>query len=59
MVTINPYDYWQKNWDNASKFFESKGNVHTLSKLKNKWYNDFMQIFKDIESSLNSKEVKK
>lgn len=52
-MDINPYDYWEKNWEDARKFFETKGNIKTKCKLKAEWYNNFMQIFKDIEKAIN------
>ena len=45
---------WSKNWDNAYNFFNCKGNVHTKSRLKNKWNKDFMNdILFLIEQSGN------
>jgi hypothetical protein len=36
---------WCVNWNDAYAFFNSKGNVDTKSKLKDKWYKDFMRMF--------------
>jgi len=33
--------FWVSNWENAKRFFESKGNIKTRAKLKAKWYKDF------------------
>lgn len=46
---INTFDLWTENWTNAKAFFDSKGNIGTRSKLKAKWYKDFMNMFKVIE----------
>ena len=35
------WDFWERNWENARKFFESKGNMDTKSRLKDKWYNEY------------------
>ena len=40
------WEDWTKNWNNAKKFFDSKGNIKTKAKLKKKWHDDFMEIFK-------------
>lgn len=40
---------WLKNWENARKFFESKGNLETKSKLKIKWWNDFFNTCLDVK----------
>lgn len=50
-MIINIYDEWEKNWNNAYKFFNSKGNVRTRSKLKAKWFKDFKEVFYKIESN--------
>ena len=55
MKKINTFDLWAENWENAKRFFESKGNAETKSKLKDRWYKDFMDMFKMIESKLNPK----
>ena len=57
MTTINTWELWDKNFHNARNFFKSKGNNQTKGRLKKKWHDDFMQMFKDIEDALNkSKE---
>jgi len=49
MERINIWDLWQKEWENASKFFQSKGNTKTLSKLKGKWYGEFKEMLMLVE----------
>lgn len=44
---INIWDSWEKEWKNAYNFFNSKGNVHTKSKLKDKWFKEFVKILED------------
>lgn len=48
MNRINIWDYWEKNFYNAKRFFESKGNIKTRSKLKDKWYKEFVESLKEI-----------
>ena len=38
---INAWDMWSRNFYNAKRFFESKGNMETKSKLKDRWYRQF------------------
>ena len=40
-IVVDIWEQWTKNWENAKKFFESKGNMKTKSRLKAKWYRDF------------------
>ena len=49
---MNVWIEWERNWDNAYKFFNSEGNVKTKSKLKNKWHKEFIDTFKRIEENL-------
>jgi hypothetical protein len=44
------WDLWVQNWENASKFFNSKGNTNTRSKLKTKWHKGFMAMFENLEA---------
>lgn len=50
---ISFWDIWSNNFSNAKRFFESKGNITTRSKLKAKWYKDFEQALKDTIESTN------
>ena len=45
MVEKTAWDLWTQNWNNAYKFFNSKGNITTKAKLKAKWHNEFMGMF--------------
>jgi len=49
---INTWDLWEKEFNNAKKFFETKGNIKTKSKLKDKWYKEFIQSLKDVECAV-------
>ena len=51
MEKINTWETWVKNWENANKFFQSKGNTKTRSRLKDKWYKDFMADLKMFENA--------
>lgn len=46
------WEMWAKNWENAKRFFDSKGNTKTRSRLKDKWHKDFMS---DLERFLDIK----
>ena len=37
----NGDELWERTFFNAKRFFESKGNINTRSKLKDKWFNEF------------------
>jgi len=42
---MNTWDLWVQNWNNANKFFNSKGKVETRARLKKKWHDDFINMF--------------
>ena len=48
MNKINVQDLWEREWNNAYKFFNSKGNIKTKSKLKDKWYKDFEKTIRYV-----------
>ena len=52
LIKIYAWKYWKKNWDNAYKFFNSKGNIKTKARYKKIWHDDFFKIFEDIEKEL-------
>ena len=45
----NNWDIWATNFYNAKRFFESKGNIHTKSKHKDRWCKEF---HRDIQNLL-------
>ena len=45
-------DLWRKNFHNAKKFFESKGNLDTKDKLKKKWLDEFYEDLNDVRRAL-------
>ena len=57
---ISGWDIWDGNFHNARRFFKSKGNIKTKSKLKDKWFKKFkfdietaeIQIRKEVISKL-------
>ena len=61
MKQINIRDLWEREWNNAHQFFNSKGNNKTLSKLKDKWYKDFKAMLIELEITVteNLKEKSK
>ena len=46
---IDITELWDKEWKNAYAFFNSKGNTHTKSMLKTKWYKNFKRILMFVE----------
>jgi len=40
-IKTKDFDLWALEWKNAYNFFNTKGNIHTKSKLKDKWYKEF------------------
>ena len=42
------WEKWENNWNNAKKFYGSKGNIKTMSKLKDKWHDEFMEDITDL-----------
>ena len=46
---INTWDLWEREWENAYAFYNSKGNIKTKSRLKDKWYKDFKKILALVE----------
>ena len=37
---IDIWAIWSRNFYNAKRFFQSKGNIKTRSRLKDKWFKD-------------------
>ena len=54
MEQINIWELWERNWNSAYKFFNSKGNTTTKSRLKDKWYKEFVKDLKLIEETVRS-----
>ena len=50
---VDVWDIWSRNFYGAKRFFGSRGNIKTKSKLKDRWYKQFV---KDLKS-LTNKEV--
>ena len=50
MKQISIWDLWKKEWENASKFFNCKGNTTTKSRLKDKWYKEFKEMLIELEN---------
>jgi len=46
---ITLWDVWTNNFYNAKRFFTSRGNLQTRTRLKDKWAKEFK---KDIENFL-------
>lgn len=58
MKRINIWDLWAKEWKNASKFFKSKGDIKTRSRLKDKWFKDFKGMLMEIEKTVIENQKK-
>ena len=41
------WELWQREFDNAYKFFNSEGSISTKAGLKVKWYKDFCKIMEE------------
>ena len=41
---VSGWDLWAENWEYAKRFFDSKGNIKTKSKLKQEWFNQVKRI---------------
>ena len=39
---------WEQNFEDAKRFFNSKGNNVTLNNLKTKWYKNYCKNIKDM-----------
>ena len=50
---------WRRNWENAKRFFDSKGNIYTRSKLKDKWYREFESGLLELFSQEKAKEYER
>lgn len=53
MKDIN--ELWTKEWKNAYNFFNSKGNLQTKSRLKDKWNKEFKAMLYMIEREILKK----
>lgn len=47
---MNDWDAWANNWKCAKAFFESEGNVKTRSRLKDKWYKQFIKDRNEVNN---------
>jgi hypothetical protein len=46
-IVINTFALWAREWQNAYNFFHSEGNTKTRSRLKTKWYNEFIKMVEE------------
>ena len=51
--TNNAWIYWEREWNNAYKFFKSEGNTATKARLKKQWMDDFMKILEEVNNEQN------
>jgi len=56
---INLRDLWDKEWENAYAFFNSKGNTKTKSRIKKKWYKEFKEMLMLVEKEVYRNKNKK
>ncbi len=52
------WDIWTKNWENAKRFFDSKGNIKTRAKLKAKWLKDFEKDIIEVYQKDNLRRLR-
>lgn len=43
------WEIWENNFFDAKRFFESKGNIKTRSRLKDKWFKNFKKDLEKLE----------
>ena len=55
-ISVNAWDLWSLNWEHAKRFFDSRGNVKTRSKLKAEWYKDFVRCLNMAEEYKKEKK---
>lgn len=53
-MEINIWDLWAKEWENANAFFNTKGNIKTKSRLKDKWHKEFKEMCEMIEREVRN-----
>ena len=53
---INGWDIWTKNFFNAQRFFESKDNIRTRSRFKDKWFRVFKKDLEDLDVQLHNQQ---
>jgi hypothetical protein len=58
-IKIDGWEIWSRNWENAKRFFESKGNAKSRSKLKDKWFKNFRNDLESIDKQSYQKGLKK
>ena len=51
-MKININDLWEKEWKNAYNFFNSKGNINTRSRLKDRWNKEFKEMLYSTEREI-------
>ena len=49
---MNITQEWADEWQDAYNFFNSKGNVKTRSRLKDKWYKNFKNRLERLENEV-------
>ena len=52
--TCDTWAAWARNWNHAKAFFESKAIPTTRSRLKTKWYNQYLKDMEGICLSLEN-----
>ena len=45
------WELWAKQFENAKKFFKSKGNVQSRGRLKKKWMDSFYEALNEVASN--------
>jgi hypothetical protein len=48
IIKFDMADVWSNSFFNSKKFWQSKGNVQTRSKLKEQWYQQMVDDCKQI-----------
>ena len=58
MKRIDVNDLWNEEWYNAYRFFNSKGNLKTRSRLKEQWIKGFKKMLFDLEKTITENIIK-
>ena len=51
-MNCNINELWESEWKSASRFFNSKGNLKTKSRLKDEWNKKFKGMLFDFEKAI-------
>ena len=56
ITVINTWELWAENFEDAKRFFKSEGNIKTRSKLKDKWYKNYIKQLERVNGPIKDKK---